>query len=365
MNDTKHLDFDTVLQKIAAYAAADITAKKIISSVPTTDLDTADKLLTQTGDAIKVLASHRPDLAFDDIAPIVNKACVGATLTPREFLRVKTNISCLRSVKNSINATDGCDSLKDIIEGARNCDELEYSIDKTIENENEIKDDASDKLRSLRRSILRAAAKLKDRLDGYTGQSEIGKYLRDNIVTVRGGRYVLPVRSDCRSHVKGLVHDVSSTGATVFIEPFAVVEANNELITLKNEEAYEIERILAELGKAVAANASELTKGNDILIECGIIFAKAEYSKHINAYRPLINCDGRIALKGARHPLISADTVVPVDISLNDKRVLLISGPNTGGKTVALKTVGLFALLAACGVYLPTERSEASCRERV
>lgn len=361
MNDIRHLDFDAVLQKIAAYASSDTVAQKIAESMPTTDIDTANKLLTQTGDAIKVLASHRPDLAFGDITNAINKACVGVTLTPAEFLNIRTDMICLRSLKNSIDDTDGCDSLKDIVAWARTCDDLERAIDKTIENENEIKDDASDKLRTLRRSVLRAAAKLKERLDSYTGQSEVSKYLRDNIVTVRGGRYVLPVRSDCRSHVKGLVHDVSATGATVFVEPFAVVEANNELITLKNEEAYEIERILAELTRSVATNASELVKCNEVLTECGAIFAKAEYSKHINAYRPLINSDGRIALKGARHPLIAGESVVPVDIVLDDKRVLLISGPNTGGKTVALKTVGLFSLLAACGVYLPTDENSEIC----
>ncbi len=355
--DRSNLEFDAILREISALASSELVATAIMSEEPVSDIDAANKLLTRTGDAVSVLASHRPDLRFDDIRECVEKASVGGTLTPAEFLAVKSSISSLRSLKSSVENTDGCDSLKDITCPVRTCDELERAIDKTIENENEIKDTASDKLYSLRRAILRANAKLKERLNGYTAQSEVSKYLRDNIVTVRGGRYVLPVRADCRSSVKGLVHDVSATGATVFIEPFAVVEANNEIITLKTEEANEIERVLAELSEFVARCASELVRGLETLVECGIIFAKAEYAKKTNAYRPILNTSGRIVLNGARHPLIAAGDVVPVDISLTDKRILLISGPNTGGKTVALKTVGLFALIAACGIFLPAEEN--------
>lgn len=351
----KDLEFDLILNKLADIAASDVVAEKVAQIEPMSDIDDVNKRLTQTGDAITVLASSKPDLAFDDIAPILDKSIVGAVLSPSELLKIKRSISSLRSLKSCVERTEGCDSLKDITAWVRACDELENKIECTVENENEIKDGASEKLYSLRKAIMRSHARLKERLDGYTRQSEISKYLQDNIVTLRGGRYVLPVRSDCRSNIKGLVHDVSATGATVFIEPYAVVEANNELITLKTEEQNEIERILAELSRSVAVESDRLAAGQEVLTECGIIFAKAEYAKQLNAYRPKLNECGKIVLKGARHPLIAAEKIVPVNITLDEKRVLLISGPNTGGKTVALKSVGLFALMTACGMFIPAD----------
>lgn len=362
----RDLEFDTILIKIAALAASPVVAEAIQNIVPTTDLNEAKKLLTQTGDAVNVLASHRPSLAFDDIGVLLSKAKVGASLTPKELLSVTEHIRAVRSLKNNVENTDGCDSLKDITAYARVCDELEYAIGCAIENETDIKDNASEKLYSIRRSIIRANARLKEKLDSFTRQNNISKYLQDNIVTMRGGRYVLPVRNDCRGNVKGLVHDISSTGATVFIEPFAVVEANNEIITLKTEEANEIERILAELSGQVVKNSHELSVAQEVLTECGIIFAKAEYAKQTNAYCPNINNNGIIDIKGARHPLIDCATVVPVDISLSSKRLLLISGPNTGGKTVALKTVGLFSLMSACGIFvLANEGSAVSIFDKI
>lgn len=358
----KNLEFDIILEKISELAASDVVAAEILATEPTVYTEDAQKLLMQTSDALYVLASRRPSLAFDDVLPIVTKARVGAVLQPYELLTVKRAISALRSLKDCVEQSDGCDSLKDITAWVRPCEDLEFAIDKAIENETDVKDSASEKLYTLRRAITRANAKLKERLDALTRQSEISKYLQDNIVTIRDGRYVVPVRSEYRSSVKGLVHDVSATGATVFIEPFAVVEANNELKTLKTEETLEVERILAELGKAVVANADGLSEGQRVLTECGVIFAKAEYAKKLDAYAPQLNDGGRIVLKGARHPLIAVGSVVPVDITLDgNKRILLISGPNTGGKTVALKTVGLFALMAASGIFLPTQDGSEMC----
>ncbi|MCH5154525.1 MAG: endonuclease MutS2 [Clostridiales bacterium] len=351
----RDLEFDTILRSIASLAPSPVVAEAILHTEPTTDLEHANKLLTQTSDAVSVLASHRPNLAFEDIAPLLSKAKVGSSLFPKDFLFINEHIKALRSLKNTVEEMDECDSLRDITAYARVCDDLEYSINCTIENETDVKDNASDKLYAIRRAIVRANARLKEKLDGFTRQSNMSKYLQDNIVTMRGGRYVLPVRNDCRAYVKGLVHDISSTGATVFIEPFAVVEANNEIITLKTEEANEIERILAELSKQVVKYSAELSVGQQILTECGIIFAKAEYAKYTNAYRPEINTNGIIVLKCARHPLIDPNVVVPIDITLDKNRVLLISGPNTGGKTVALKTVGLFSLMASCGIFLLTD----------
>ncbi|MCM1367352.1 MAG: endonuclease MutS2 [Roseburia sp.] len=357
----KNLEFDLILQRIAELCYSETVANKVLETEPKTDVRAASKLLTQTCDALHILASYRPITAFDDIETLVNKARVGATLQPDELLKINKSLSAVRKLKTCIDNADGCDSLKDITAYARTCDELESEIVGAVENDSDLKDRASEKLYSIRRAILRSAAKLKERLDAFTRQSEVSKYLQDNIVTLRGGRYVVPVRSECRSNVKGLVHDVSSTGATVFIEPFAVVEANNELKTLKTEEQNEIERILAQLTALVAENADELTQNQDVLIECGVIFAKAEYAQKTDAYRPILNDVGKIVLRDARHPLIERDKVVPVDIALDDKRVLLISGPNTGGKTVALKTVGLFAIMAASGILLPTNDGSEMC----
>ncbi len=356
----KSLEFDTVCDIIAELCASPVCADLVKDTKPTNDIKTAQKLLDKTGDALYILASRRPDLAFYDILPVIAKAKVGATLQPSELLDVKRSISCLRSLKNAVENSEGCDSLKDVTAWVRVCDDLEREIGDCILNETDLKDSASEKLYTLRRAITRANAKLKERLDALTRKSDISKYLQDNIVTVRDGRYVVPVKSECRSEVKGLIHDISATGATVFIEPFAIVEANNELKTLKTEENNEVERILAELSSSVAHNAHELSEGQRVLSECGVIFAKAEYAKKIDAFCPALNVDGRISLKASRHPLIDPEQVVPVDIEF-DRRILLVSGPNTGGKTVVLKTVGLFALMAASGMFLPTaENSEIS-----
>lgn len=361
----RNLEFDIICKNIAELSSSDVVARAVLGTQPTTDIELADKLLTQVGDALHVLASHSPSLAFDDISQIIGKARVGAVLRPAELLKVKTSISSLRSLKSCVENIDGCDSLKDITAYVRACDDLERTISDAVENDNDLKDGASAKLHSIRRAIIHANAKIKERLDGYTRKGELSKYLQDNIVTVRDGRYVVPVRSEYKSSVKGLIHDVSSTGATVFIEPFAIVEANNELRTLATEEQVEIERILSELSGLVATHYAELKSGQDVLTECGVIFAKAEYARKTDAYRPILNRSGKILLNGARHPLISKDTVVPVDISL-DKRILLISGPNTGGKTVVLKTIGLFALMAASGIFLPAcENSEMCIFENV
>ncbi len=358
----KNLEFDIILEKISELASSSVVASEILATKPTVYIDDAKKLLAQTSDALYILASKRPSLAFDDVLPIVTKARIGAVVQPYEFLAIGRSISALRSLKDCVESSDGCDSLKDITAWVRPCDDLKSAIDSSIENETDLKDSASEKLYTIRKAIKRANSRLKERLDSLTRQSEISKYLQDNIVTIRDGRYVVPVRAEYRSSVKGLVHDVSATGATVFIEPFAVVEANNELKTLKTEEAIEVERILVELGKTVVANADGLSEGQRVLTECGAIFAKAEFAKKTDAYAPILNENGRIVLNGARHPLIASDSVVPVDIKLNgEKHILLISGPNTGGKTVALKTVGLFALMAASGIFLPTHDGSEIC----
>ncbi len=355
-----NLQFNTILDDISSLASSELVANALRLTEPVTNVSDAEKLLTRTEDALSVLASHRPDLAFYDIEKCVEKSRVGATLSLSELINIKINIACLRSLKNCVENTDGCDSLKDITAWVRSSDELEKAIENTVENETDVKDSASEKLYSLRRAIVRANAALKSRLDSFTHQSEISKYLQDNIVTIRGGRYVVPVKAECRSSVKGLVHDVSSTGSTVFIEPFAIVEANNELCTLKTAEQNEIERILQELSLRVAQNANDLLEGQRVLTECGVIFAKAEYAKKINAFRPILNDNGHISLISARHPLIASDSVVPVDIVI-DRKMLLVSGPNTGGKTVVLKTVGLFALMAASGIFLPAAENSEIC----
>lgn len=365
-NDLNKLEFDIVLKHVSELADSDVVASEILNITPTNDIKLANKLLTQTSDALYLLASHKPSFGFDDISKILAKARVGAILHPSELLSVRQSIISLQSIKACLANTDGCDSLKDIVDVIHSCDELANSIDNVVESDSDLKDTASEKLYHIRQAIMRANSKLKERLDALSRQSDISKYLQDNIVTIRDGRYVVPVRAEYRSSVKGLIHDVSSTGATVFIEPFAVVEANNELKTLKTEENIEIEKILIEMSSLVLHNADRLMEGQRVLTECGIIFAKAEYAKRHDAYMPILNDCGKIKLKNARHPLISSDTIVPVNIELTDKRVLLISGPNTGGKTVALKTVGLFSLMASSGMFLPAnDGSEISVFDNI
>ena len=239
---------------------------------------------------------------------------------------------------------------------------LETKITTSILSEDEIADTASHNLQDIRRKISIASSKVRERLDKIIHSASYQKFLQDSIVTIRGGRFVIPVKAEFRSSVPGLVHDTSASGATVFIEPMGVVEANNDIRILRSKEQAEIERILANLSAEIGAYADSMCKSYDILVQLNLIFAKANLAYKMKATAPILNANGRIKIKKARHPLIDPEKVVATDIELGTSfDTLVITGPNTGGKTVTLKTIGLFSLMAMCGLMIPaSDNSELS-----
>ena len=351
------LEFDKVKETVAEYAASSLTAAEILKSTPSFDKFEIERnlLLTREADIMLNKLLLNPVYAFDDVTEILEKARKDSTLSMSELLKIGRLLKSARVAQTTINRTpDEIVLLKEIVNGAIIDKSLEKDIFDIILSDFEMSDTASDKLYGLRKKILNLNAKLKEKLLSYTRANDSSKYLQDNLVTVREGRYVLPVKSECRGEVPGLVHDRSATGSTVFVEPFAIVELNNELRLVMAEEQAEVERILRALSDRAARGSDATVICQNICVIIDEVFCKAKYSIKIRGVLPEISDKNIVKLSGARHPLIDAKKVVPIDIECGDDyRILLITGPNTGGKTVCLKTLGLFCLMAYFGLYLP------------
>ncbi len=359
----KVLEFDEIRNRLAAYAVSQPAKEQILSLMPHSDFISVQKSLQYTEQAYTVKNKYlvSPICEFDDISEILDKARTGAVLRPGELLKTAIVLRCARIAKSEISALgDDVNGLKEIVSSMLTDRNMEKQITDAIAGENEVKDDASDKLRELRRKIQTTNVKLKEKLSSYTRNGSMGKYLQDNIVTVRMGRFVLPVKSECRSMVPGLIHDQSGSGSTVFIEPFPVVELNNELRYLQMEEQREIERILSVLSEYVANSYDLLKFALAKCTELDVIFAKSAFSVACNGIMPRLNEKGILSLKNARHPLIDREKVVPVSVEVGqDFNMLIVTGPNTGGKTVCLKTVGLCCLMAYSGIMIPCDKESS------
>lgn len=356
----KVLEFDEILRRLSAYAVSEPTKKQILNLKPCTDLESVRQSLSLTEEAYTVKYKYllSPISQFDDIKEIIDKAKAGAVLRPSELMKVANVLRAGRIAKSEIAPLgDDVQGLKQLVAPIILDRNLENRIGDAVAGENELKDDASEKLADLRRKIHACNAKLKEKLAGYTRTSNISKYLQDNIVTVRMGRFVLPVKSECRSMIPGLIHDQSSSGSTVFIEPFPVVELNNELRYLQMEEQREIERILSVLSGYVANAYDILYFIMHKCTELDEIFAKSAYAVDFKGIIPKLGNNGVTSLISARHPLIDSTKIVPVSVQIGENYdILVITGPNTGGKTVCLKTVGLCCLMAYCGIPIPCEK---------
>ncbi|MDR2202351.1 MAG: endonuclease MutS2 [Clostridiales bacterium] len=353
----KALEFDKILEILSGFAVSRVSKDAISNITPSYDAAEAEELLEQVAEAYITVEKYglSPVSSFDDVTAVLAKSKIDAALQPSELLAVARLIRCARAAKRGIEGTgDDVMRLKTLAASIFADAALEKAINECIAGENEIRDDASAALRDIRRKIRAADARLKERLASYTRSNEMSKYMRDNLVTVRDGRFVLPVRSECQSSVPGLIHDKSATGSTVFIEPFAVVQLNNELKSLRIEESREIDRILRALSQMTANAADNLAMCQETCTMLDIIYAKSAFSVYFDCSKPLLNTKGYVNLIDARHPLIDKNKVVPVTVAFGrDYRLLLITGPNTGGKTVCLKTVGLFCLMAASGINIP------------
>lgn len=364
------LELDKVLAKLADQANCDDSKRMALSLTPSDDFSTVQLLMKKTSDAYMLSARYTsPSLhKLKNCEMALRKAEKGSNLSLRELMDVSSVLHNIRSVKDWRKRCEGeSTSLDPLFEVLTPNRELENTIDNAVLSEEELADSASAELASLRRKINQAKLRVRERLDQLIKSPTQSKYLQEALVTQRDGRFVVPVKSEYRSEIKGLVHDTSSSGATLFIEPMAVVEANNEIRVLQAKEKQEVDRIIMELSVKVGEFAESIIYSYCSLVEIDLYFAKASLAYKMKATVPNILQTGEIDLKRARHPLIDPEKVVPIDVNLGkDFNTLVITGPNTGGKTVTLKTMGLLTLMAMCGLMLPVaENSSISVYKKV
>ncbi len=357
------LEFDKICAMLEECTQTQGAAQMAKALRPSADPVVVARRLQRTTDARR-LADVKGAPSFSrikDMGGVCERAEKGAVLSMRELLDVAAVLRSARILQDYHTGNHPFDTVLDELFDRLLPDRrLEERITRAIPSEDMVADEASPTLADIRRKIRNENAKIKEVLQKII--SGHAKYLQENIVTMRGGRYVIPVKAECKAEVKGLIHDTSATGATIFIEPMAVVDANNEIRILQTKEEREIERILAELSALVAASADALWLNYRNITELAFVFACGELSSRMDGIAPTISNDRQVSLVRARHPLIDKNKVVPITIALGDDYdTLVITGPNTGGKTVSLKTVGLFALMVQAGLHIPCDPISAIC----
>ncbi len=352
----KVLEYDKIIEMLTAQAASEMTKGFISGVKPLRGISEIRENIAETTEAARIIVRKGPAPlgAFYDIEGSVHFASKGGTLTMRQLLQVLYNLKTARACSVFLkNDAGDCPAVLGIAEVLAVVKTLEDDIERCIISEDEMSDSASTELKNIRRSIVRQNENIRARINQILNSQENRTLLQDAIVTMRGGRYVIPVKQEHRARFPGIVHDQSQSGATLFIEPQVIVNLNNELRELELAEKAEIERILAELSGDVSAHASEIINNQKLLVKLDFIFAKGKLSRLMNAEPPEMNEDGILELYGARHPLIDAAKAVPVSLEIGKSySTLVITGPNTGGKTVTLKTVGLTALMAQTGLHI-------------
>ncbi len=353
----KTLELDKILNMLATEASFAESKELALSLRPQNDMQRVLANLKETEDAY-ILTGRFGAPSFGSIKNIsgcLARAAAGGMLSMGELLRIAEVLRIVRGVRQW---REKCTSVESILDRRFQSlvpnKYLEDSITSAIISEEEMSDKASPALSDIRRKIKITSQKARDALNKIIHSATYKKYLQDSIVTMRDGRYVVPVKAECRGSISGLVHDTSASGSTIFVEPMGVVEANNDIRVLQSKEEAEIERILFDLSANVGSFARQISDNYECLTQLDLIFAKASLAYKMKASMPLINDDGIIELKKARHPLIDKNKVVPIDVHLGtDFSTLVITGPNTGGKTVTLKTIGLLTLMAMCGLMIP------------
>ncbi len=358
----RKLELDLVLEQLSQCASSEEAKLRCRGLLPLEDEEEIRLLQQQTTAATKlVILKGSPGFhGLKDVGPSLERADRGGCLTTTELLRIAGLLKCIRSAKSYYNG-DYTQTMLDVYFQELSPNRyLEEKINNSIVSEDEIADAASSELADIRRHMRIQSAKVKESLQKIISSPTYAKYLRDPIITLRGDRYVVPVKSEYKGEIPGLVHDVSSTGSTFFIEPMSAVNANNALRELLLREKKEIERILSELSAEAAGFRETICASYEMLVTLDVIFAKARYSLRMDGMEPEIRTNGTIELNRARHPLIDRKTVVPITVRLGtDFDTLIITGPNTGGKTVTLKTIGLLTLMAECGLHIPADHGSA------
>ena len=359
LKHSKALELDKVLSLLAEKASMEETKALCKEIVPSFEIGEVKRLLKQTDDAYLLIAKFgTPSFGFaKNVNHSFKAAAAGGMLTMKSLLEIGELFRVIRSLKEWRESSAGIStSLDEYFEVLTPNKYFEDKIFFSIKNEDEMSDSASQTLSDIRRKLKNAAMNIKDRLDKILRDPKHITHLQEAIVTQRQGRFVVPVKAEHKAQIPGLVHDTSSSGATLFVEPISVVEINNEIKVLQSKEREEIERILSELSVEAATFSASAIVSYEAMVSLDICFAKANLGYSQKASMPSVNSDGNIKFKNARHPLISAKSVVPVTIELGkDYNQLIITGPNTGGKTVSLKTVGLLTLMGCCGLMLPVD----------
>lgn len=365
------LEFPKVLERLASYAAFSASKKLVLELQPTPYLSEARERQVETTEADHLL-SVKVNIGVGgsrDVRPHVGRARLGLTLTVQELLEIRQTLIAARELKRTITRlADAYPRLADIAQRIEECPGVVNAIGQAIEESGEVKSNASPALARIRRELDIAHSRLMEKLNRIVTSSQYSQYLQENLVTQRGGRYVVPLKAEFKGKVPGVVQDQSASGATIFIEPLATVELNNKLRQLQLDEEEEIRRILAELSQLVDGQGELINHTVEALAELDLAFAKAKFAQAIKAVEPiLVSLDGqdsspageddipsKFKLVAARHPLLDPKTVVPIDVTLaDDVRMLVITGPNTGGKTVSLKTIGLLTVMAQSGLRIP------------
>lgn len=349
------MELDKVLLRLEEKCLSSLGVELVRTLEPVRDLEEVRRRIKATSEAEEVLRRY-PDLPFSiyDVRPQLARAAVGGILEGEELLRIVATLKNGRRVRRYLLGLEGRRPIiTAIAERIGEFRELEKAIEQAVGPDGEVVDQATPRLYSLRQQILKIQERIKESLDTFLRSTEMQKYLQDNLYTIRNDRYVLPIKQEYRHHVPGLIHDQSASGATLFIEPMVLVELNNELRHLKTAEAREVEAILRHLSSLVGREKEGLAATLDALAELDFTLAKGRLSLEMGAVEPQLNNEGRWRIKSGRHPLLKGK-VVPVSLTLGeDFTTLVITGPNTGGKTVTLKMVGLFTLMAQCGLHLP------------
>ena len=358
----KVLEYKKILERLQNKAGS-ILGKELAGGLqPSNDPEEVKERLRETAEAFMVSSMANPPLGgIRDIRELMKKIGIGGVIEPSEIMDVLTTMYAMRAVKRFFKELElETPILKSWARSLEILGELERNLENTVDEHGNLRDDASVELKRIRREVKSSQARIKDHLSNILHSAEYQKYFQDAIVTMRGDRYVVPIKQEYRQYFPGIVHDQSASGSTVFVEPMAVVNLNNDIKQLVAAEKHEVERILRDISNQIRRKDDILMENCDILAFIDFTFAKAGLAREMKAVEPILSEEGTTSLLSARHPLIDSDKVVPIDINIGgDYNMLLVTGPNTGGKTVSMKTLGLLVLMAQAGLFLPVENGSS------
>ena len=354
----KTLEYEKIRARLSSYTSSQLGKSLVMSLQPSNDFDEVERLLQETAEAVEILKFTAPPMGgIADIRGYLDKAKKNIVLTLPELAAVRNTMYGMRNLKRFFKELEAdFPLLKEWAHSLEILGQLERELENTLDEHDNLRDDASVELLRIRRQLRSSQAQIKKTIGSILHSQQYQKFFQENLVTMRGDRYVIPIKQEYRSQFPGIVHDRSSSGATLFIEPLAVVELNNDIKQLTLEEQQEIERILQHLTRLIDRENEVLAANCRILAKLDFTFAKAKLAEDMEAVAPELNTENIIRLEGARHPLLAKEKVVPIDIVLGEGySMLLVTGPNTGGKTVCMKTLGLLVLLAQSGCFVPAK----------